>query len=393
MTSLPAAVWRLMLAYALMMAGTPMMVLIAGIIGMDFAPSQGLATLPIALVVVGVALSTLPTGRLLARWGRRRVFLGSGGVAICAAVFAASSLMAGSFAAFCAAAFLTGWAAAAGHQYRFAALELVPAEAAPRATSMLLLGGILAAFIGPEMAVAGRNMLETEYAGSYLLLVGGYLAGMVLIGFNRDLPGHASAQRLAGRPLREIMTSPVMVLAIAAAALGYAVMSFIMTATPISMHRHAGHSLESTKFVIQSHIVAMYLPAVAYAWLQARMGYSGLLWAAVVIYGLCLGIALVDTGFLHYWVALVLLGIGWNFLFLTGTNLLPTGYRPEERFKVQSVNDFVVFSVQATVSLSSGWFLFRWGWSGVLWTSLPMVLLFAALLWQYGPRLPSPSKG
>lgn len=366
-----------------------MMFLIAGIIGADFAPSQGLATLPIALLVVGVALATLPTGKFMSRWGRRRVFLAYGGLAIVATVFAAWSLIIDSFVAFCLAALMMGWAAAAGHQYRFAALELVSPELAPKATSLLLLGGILAAFVGPELAVAGRYLMGTQYAGSYLLLIGGYIIGMALVASNPDVHQVVAAEDRGGRPLGQVLRSPVMILAVGSAMLSFAVMSFIMTATPISMHRHAGHSLESTKFVIQSHIVAMYLPSVAYAWLQARVGYRGMLWLGVAAYGLCLGVALVDTGFLHYWVALVILGVGWNFLFLTGTNLLPQGYRAEERFRVQSMNDFLVFSTQATVALSSGWFLFWWGWNGVLWTSVPMVLLFVFLLVRYQGRLPS----
>jgi MFS family permease len=388
---MPAEVWRLTAAYALMMAGTPLMVLIAGIIGMEFAPSPGFATLPIALVVVGVALSTLPTGGLLGKWGRRRVFLAYGVLAILAAICAAWSLVAESFVAYCGAALMIGWAAAAGHQYRFAALEQVPAHLAPRATSLLLLGGILAAFIGPEMAVAGRYLLATEYAGSYLLLIGGYLAGMVLIGLNDDVPLPTGARRLAGRPIGEILRSPVVILAISAAALGYAVMSFVMTATPISMHRHSGYTLEETKFVIQSHIVAMYLPSIAYAWLYSRFGHLGILRAGAVCCGLGLATALGGAGFLNYWLALALIGIGWNFLFLSGTNMLPSGYRPEERFKVQSMNDFAVFSVQAVASLSSGWFLFHWGWSGVLWTSVPMLLLFMLLLSRLRKDLPRPS--
>lgn len=376
-----------MIAYSLMMAGTSLMVLLAGIIGTDIAPSSDLATLPIALVVVGVASSTLPTGKLLHRYGRRRVFIVYGFVAIASALVAMWSVTTASFTGFCAAAVLMGWAGAAGHQYRFAALEAVPAEMAPKATSFLLLGGILAAFVGPELAVRGRGLLGTEYAGSYLLLSFSYATGLLIVSFYRDAAHTGGAHTSTGRPLREILASPVVILAVASAAIGYAIMSFIMTATPISMHTHSGHSLEATKFVIQSHIAAMYLPALLFAWLFARLGYRGMMWAGIGTYLACLGIAALNTAFLNYWLALILLGVGWNFLFLSGTNLLPQGYRPEERFRVQSTNDFLVFSVQAIVSLSSGWFLFHWHWQGILLACMPMVIGYCVLLWLV--RLPA----
>jgi MFS family permease len=374
----------LMIAYSLMMAGTSLMVLLAGIIGTDFAPSTDLATLPIALVVVGVASSTLPTGKLLHRFGRRRVFIAYGFIAIAAALTAMQSLISGTFIGFCLAAFMMGWAGAAGHQYRFAALEAVPAEMAPKATSFLLLGGILAAFVGPELAVRGRGLLSTEYAGSFLLLSFSYVVGLVIISFNRDAEVTQSDHHGSGRPLSEILRSPVVILAISAAALGYGVMSFIMTATPINMHLHSGHSLEATKFVIQSHIAAMYLPSLVFAWLFGKLGFRGMIWSGVIVYVVCLGFAALNTQFLNYWLSLILLGIGWNFLFLSGTNLLPHGYRREERFRVQSMNDFLVFSVQAVVSLCSGWFLFHWQWKGVLLACIPLVLAFLVLLWSSG---------
>jgi MFS family permease len=380
LSALPPAVWRLTVAYSLMMAGTSLMVLLAGIIGQDFAPSAGLATLPIALIVVGLAASTLPTGRLLVRFGRRRVFVAYGLLAVAAALTAMQSLVLDSFTGFCIAATLMGWSAAAGHQYRFAALEAVPAERAAKATSVLLFGGILAAFIGPEIAVRGQRLLATEYAGSFLLLSGSYLAGLALISFHRDNALSASGHGGAGRPLAEILRAPVVVVAVSAAALGYGIMSLLMTATPISMHTHAGHSLEVTKFVIQSHIAAMYLPSLLYAGLHRRWGHRGLLWSGVLLYALCLLVAMLNTEFLTYWAALVLLGVGWNFLFLSGTNLLPRGYRPEERFRVQSVNDFLVFSVQALVSLGSGWLLYHWQWNGLIYACVPLVAAFIALL-------------
>jgi MFS family permease len=371
-----------MLAYSLMMAGTALVVLIAGIIGVDFAPEPGLATLPVALAIIGVAGSTLPTGWCLVRWGRRRVFVAYGVLAIAAALFSAWSLVQDSFPAYCAGAFMLGWAAAAGHQYRFAALEQVPAELAPKATSVLLLGGIIGAFIGPEIAVRGRSLVETPYAGSYLLLACAYLAGVFLVSMTPDSRVESKELQLPRRPTREVLFSPVVMLAISSAAMAYGVMSFLMTATPISMHQHAGHSLEATKVVIQSHIIAMYLPSLVFASLLARLGFRKLLIAGVVALFGCMLAALGGTALSNYWLSMVLLGVGWNFLFLGGTNLLVYGYRASERFRVQAVNDFMVFGVQATVAVGSGWVLSRLGWYGLVLVTLPMLALFTMALWR-----------
>ena len=381
MNNLPIQVWRLMLTYALMMAGTSLTVLIAGIIGSHFAPSPGLATLPVALSIVGLATSTLPTGRLQHRYGRRKVFIGYGFLAVSAALLAALSLVQHSFVGFCAATVMMGWSAAAGHQYRFAAMECVSAEQAPKATSVLLFGGILAAVVGPEIAVRGQFLLATPFAGSYLLLAGIYILGIVLMAFYREARAGEFLHGRQGRPLREVIRSPVIILAVAASALGYGVMSFVMTAGPVSMHEHAGHSMQATKWVLQSHIAAMYLPSLVYPWLYSRMGYRGLMWTGVAALLACLFIGSLNTDFLHFWLTMVILGVGWNFLFLSGTNLLRYGYRDEERFKVQSFNDFLVFSIQGVASLGSGWFLYHWGWQGVLYASAPLVLLFALLAW------------
>lgn len=369
-----------MVAYALMGAGTSLMVLIAGIIGLNFAPSPVYATLPIALTVVGLSLSTLPTGRLLNRFGRRRVFISYGFLAVIAALLATQSLRLGSFEGFCLAAMLMGWSTAAGHQYRFAAMESVPAELAPKATSILLFGGILAAVVGPEIAVRGQYLLATEFAGSYLMLAFVYVLGIIIISFYHETRVIEESHSLKGRPLFEILRSPVIILSVSASAVGYGVMSFVMTAGPVSMHEHAGHGIQATKLVLQSHIAAMFLPSLIYPWLFSRLGYKGLMWAGTAAMFLCLMVGLINTDFIHYWLTMVILGIGWNFLFLSGTNLLRYGYRDEERFKVQSFNDFLVFSIQGIASLSSGWFLYQWGWQGVIWASVPMVVIFALLI-------------
>jgi MFS family permease len=203
--------------------------------------------------------------------------------------------------------------------------------------------------------------------------------GIFVVSFYRDSSTVSDHSPRAGRPLLEIMRSPVIVLAIASSAVGYAVMSFVMTAGPISMHEHAGHNMQATKWVLQSHILAMYIPSLVYPWFYSKLGYRGMMWAGVVAYLVCLSIGFINTHLIHFWLTMVILGVGWNFLFLSGTNLLRFGYRDTERYKVQSFNDFLVFSIQAVASLSSGWFLYHWGWRGVLTASVPLVLLFALL--------------
>ena len=339
-----------------------------------------MATLPVALGVVGVASSTLPTGKLLGRFGRQKVFVSYGLLAICSALIASASLVHGSFVGFCAGTYLIGWSAAAGHQYRFAALESVPANLAARATSTLLLGGLLGAFTGPELAVRGRWLLETEYAGSFLLLAVSYVAGSIIVSFHHDRLPNPVKPGGGSRSLSAVLGGSVIIVAIASAAIAYGVMSLVMAATPISMHQHSGHSLEATKFVIQCHIGAMYLPSLVYGTLLGRLGIRTMLWTGVAALFASIAIAFAGVLFVNYWLALILLGVGWNFLYLTGTNLLPHGYCPEDRFRVQSTNDFIVFSVQAMVSLGSGWLLFHWNWHGLLLTCVPLLTAFALFL-------------
>jgi MFS family permease len=208
-----------------------------------------------------------------------------------------------------------------------------------------------------------------------------YVLGIILISTYVETPMAVDHKTMNGRPLFQIMRSPTVILAVGASAVGYGVMSFVMTAGPVSMHEHAGHDMQATKWVLQSHIAAMYLPSLIYPWLFSKLGYKGLMWTGVTALLLCLVIGSINTDFIHYWLTMVILGIGWNFMFLSGTNLLRHGYRDEERFKVQSFNDFLVFSMQGVASLSSGWFLYHFGWQGVLYASAPLILAFALLAW------------
>ncbi len=395
MKTLPKQVWLLAATYALMLSGASVIILTAGIVGTRIAPSPGLATLPVALAILGVASMTLPVGLLMARLGRKRVFLIFAGVAASGALLASWSLSIQSFSWFCVSTFWIGSTGAAAQQYRFAAIDCVSGDQIPKAASAVLMGGIVSALIGPEVALLGKDFFSTEFTGSFVLLAGVFVSGgLVLL----SLKDSRLKQQEAGhdsRPVLRILRQPVVIAAIAASAIGFGVMSLVMTATPISMHNHYGLGITDTKRVIQSHIAGMYLPSLASGWLIGRFGFQRMMSVGLTAYLLCLGIAYAAPGLFNFWLALVLLGVGWNFLFVSGTSLLPRGYAPGERFKVQSTNDFLVFSVQATGSLSSGWFLYHWGWEGVILTCLPAVGLLAIILLLTRPdsRRPFPVNG
>jgi len=375
-----------MLASAFGMTVAPMVVFVGGIVGVALAPTPGLATLPVAALVIGTASAVLPVSRLMQRFGRKRVFLANalvGAVGACMSTWAISTAQ---FFAFCLGVGILGASLATIQQFRFAAMESVPAQQAPNAAALVLLGGLIAAFLGPELAHGAKDYLDGEFAGSFLTLaVCCLLGGLVLLFYQEHTPGLAPETAAPSRPWGEILAQPVLWVAVLSGAVGYAVMSYIMTATPVSMHAMMGHSLEDTKWVIQSHICAMFLPSFFSGWLINRFGLIKMMLAGIVVYLVTGAVALSGQGLMHYWLGLVLLGVGWNFLFVSGTALLPQSYLASERYRVQGLNDFVVFGVQAVASLSSGYVIFQLGWNALVLLAAPMLLiqLLALLNWRF----------
>ncbi|WP_022941737.1 MFS transporter [Psychromonas hadalis] len=375
MQKLPFNVWLLMIVGALAMSAASIVVFTGGIIGNDLAPSANLATLPLALMVVGTAVAVIPVTLLMQRFGRKKIFIVGANKSIFGALVASYAISQSAFWLFCFGTFMLGVGLAFVQQYRFAAMESVAPDQMANAAAKVLLGGLAAAIIGPELALLSRDTLSQPFAGAYLALAVLYFFAMLLLFLYR--PNHIQEKITpsSGRKLSQIIQQPIFWVALLAATIGYALMSFIMTATPMSMHIHDGYSLNETKWVIQSHIMAMFLPSFFSGFLITRYGAAKMMMMGLFAFALCLIIALVDRSLLHYWCALILLGIGWNFLFVSGTALLPQSYQANERFKVQALNEFCVFSVQAVASLSSGWILYQFGWQTLLLISFPMLLV------------------
>ncbi len=379
-------VWLLALVNAVALSAFPMMMLIGSIIGARLAGAEQWATLPIALVVIGTACGVIPAAGSMARLGRRWTFVLFVLIGAGACLLAGQALATSSFPLFCVSAALLGTTNAALQQVRFAAMESVPLEQGPTAASIVMCAGIVAAFLGPELALLGQHAFAVEYLGSYLLALACFLVGGLLLLFYLPAPAHGQAPAGEARPLAEMLANPLLVLAIASGAVAFVVMSFVMTATPVSMHLHHGHSLEDTKWVIQSHIAAMFLPSLFAAWLFRLLGIRGMMIAGLACYGVTVAIGLLDVSVLGFWGQLVMLGIGWNFLFVSGTALLPKAHREGEQYRAQALNDSVVFSTQALASLSAGWAISSVSWQAALLLCLvPMGMMVSALAWQRQP--------
>jgi len=371
----------LMLANALAFAATPMMMFVGSLVGSELAPSAAWATLPIAAMVVGTALGVMPATRVMQRQGRKW------GLLIYCFCGAISCLLGGyavaqqSFVLFCASAALLGMTNAALQQMRFAAMESVDQQHSPSAAALVMCGGIVAAILGPELAVLGYEFTAVAYEGSYWLVALSFMsAGALLLGYQGQEHTSAVVQG-EGRSIRELLLSPSFCLAMASGCVAFVVMSFVMTGTPISMHHHQGHSLEDTKWVIQWHIASMFLPSLVapllFRWLKIR----GLMVAGLLCYCGTIVIGLMDLSVMGYWYQLVLLGVGWNFLFVSGTALLPSSYEPHEAYRAQALNDSAVFSMQALAALTAGFAISNFSWASILLVCLlPMVLMLLVLL-------------
>jgi len=361
---------------------TVLVVTIGGIAGGTLAPSPAWATLPMSLMVVGTAVSVIPAAILMGRVGRRRGFIASTLGAAAAALLGAVALWQQSFPLFCACTFLIGAKVAVVQQYRFAAAESVAPTEAGSAVSLVLVGAVGGAFLGPAVLGYGEHLLpEIRFGGAFVLLAGFFVAAAMLFGAYREplvaVPHSAGPGR---RSLGRISRRPLFMVAVFAGMVAQGVMTFIMTATPISMHVVDGFTLDETAAVIRAHVLAMYVPSLVSALLIGTIGIPWLMALGVGALAATLSIALLGHEYLHYWSSLLLLGIGWNFLFVGATSLLLQSYLPEERYTAQAANDFCVFGVAALASLLAGSVVHLVGWAGVLWGSLPPVVLMALVL-------------
>ena len=353
-------------------------VFISGIIGSQLTPIKTLSTLPPSIYVVGTAAATIFAAKIMSIIGRRLGFVFSSVAGSIACLIGAYSIMIESFFIFCIAKFILGATMAFTHQYRFAAAESVEKDKAPKAISSLLLAGIVAAFLGISLSNYTKNFVSDYlYVGSYLTLAILTLVPSFLLFFFRDISevSFVSNEENKSRNYLEFLSDPKFLQAITSAAFAYAVMSFLMTATPISMHIVHHLSLEKTGIVLQFHVLAMFLPSLFTGNLIKKFGYSYMMYAGVLFYILTILMSFFEPSFLNYFISLIFLGIGWNFLFISGTSLLVTTYKPEEKFKAQGFNDLLVFSSMAIASLSAGVLISLASWKTVNLFCIPFLIL------------------
>lgn len=373
-------VFLLALAHAIMMSVNSLMVTSAAIIGSQLATNKALATLPLALQFVAVMSTTIPASILMGRLGRKSGFLIATVIGLIGAVCGISGVYQDSFWLFCVGSIGTGIYTGFGNYFRFAATEVTPAEKKNTAISYVLAGGVLAAVVGPNLANLSKDVFETAYLGTIISIFVLYsLNGINFLWMKLPRPV-APELRQTTRSMLAIAAQPSFIVAVMSAAIGYSVMVLLMTATPLEMtHQH--HQFSDVAFVIQWHVLGMFVPSFFTGHLINRFGAQRIIISGVALMLLCISINFNGSSITHFWGALLLLGVGWNFMFIGGTSLLTETYSPAESAKAQAFNDFVVFSAAALSSFSAGALLHLLGWQLVNYAVLPLITL--ALLSQF----------
>lgn len=367
-------------AQALFQTVSVLVMTVGALAGGAIAIDPSLATAPIAAMFLGTATFMIPASLWMAKVGRRAGFLAGSALGIAAGLVAAWGVGAGSLVLLCLGTFLVGAYQAFAQFYRFAASEVADDAFRPRAISLVLAGGIVAALLGPMLGRAGGPLLATAYQGSFLILSAvSAIAFVVLLALRvPPLPVHAGG----GRPLSEIVAQPTYLVALFSAATGYGIMILAMTATPLAMQSHH-HDMAAAAHVIQLHVLGMFLPSFFTGGLIARFGVLRVMLAGVALLSTHVLVALSGTTFPSFASALVLLGVGWNFLYVGGTTLLTRTYAPEERGRAQATNDFAIFAVGLLCSFSAGPLLVHFGWQTMNALLLPWLAVAAlVILWH-----------
>ena len=354
----------------------PVNVFLSGIIGSTLSPIKSLQTLPTSLMIVGIAVFSFFAAQIISKIGRKSGFLYAALFSSVSALLAAYAVWDKSFYLFCSACFFIGIGMSFTHQYRFAAAESVKKSFIPKALSIVMLATIFSALLGPNIANFNKDLINGHlYVGSYLSLSVLTFIPVIFLSFYSPKIEPMSTREHKGRSYLELILQPRFLQATASAAFAYAVMSFLMTATPINMHVMEHYSLNKTGIVIQLHIISMFLPSLITGILVKKFGHSKIIYAGVGFFILTILLSFFETSFFNYLFALVFLGIGWNFLYLSGTGLLVLSYREKEKFKAQGFNDILVFSIQALASLSAGYMLSMTSWKTMNLIAVPFLIL------------------
>lgn len=384
----PAAkrnLWVLTVAQSLGGANAPIVISLGGLVGQHLSPDPGLITLPVSLLNLGLALGTLPAAYVMRRFGRRSGYLFGAGIGTISGLVAALGIALGSFVIFCLGTAAAGFYSSYVQSYRFAAADYHPGAESQKAISRVLIGGLVAAIIGPQLVIWTRDALPgTPFAGSFVSQAAlAALAVPVLLMLARSPSSRTSgAEAQGGRPLLKILGTSRYLLAIATGVVSYGLMTFVMTASPIAMVGH-GHSVDQAALGIQWHILAMYGPSFFTGRLMVRFGKERVAAVGLLLIGCSAAVALSGFDIAHFWVALILLGVGWNFGFIGATSMVADCYTPAERSTVQGANDFLVFGTVACASFSAGSLLHSSGWETINWVVLPAVaLVLVPLVWR-----------
>jgi len=378
---------RLAIAQALAGANATVVYATGAVLGNTLAPDKALATLPITIFVVGMAACTLPAGAVAYRFGRSAAFQLGTGCGVLVGLLGALAVFLGSFWLFCLATFFGGAYAAVVLTFRFAAADCVPPERRARALGAVMAGGVFAGVLGPQLVTYTMDLWPPYlFAATYLAQAGvAALCALILLGVR--LPAPKAAESRAGRPLVEIARQPRFISAVTAGVISYLIMNFIMTSAPLAM-RLCGLSQDDANLGLQWHVIAMYAPSFVTGRIIARFGAPRVVIAGLFLSACAAVAGLTGISIGHFWLTLILLGLGWNLGFLGASAMVLECHTTEERTRVQSLNDFLVFGLMVIGSFASGGLLNSYGWEVVCWVSLPPLCAAAATLWATGAFRP-----
>jgi len=364
---------------AMLFTNNSTLIAINGLAGLALAPSVSLATLPVTCWVVGGGLATMRASQYMKKVGRQAGLIRGASIGILGALICAAAIWISSFWLLCFGALVFGAFNAFGQYYRFVAAEVAPPDFRAKAVSLVLAGGLVGGILGPTTSRFTADLIGPRFTGAYMALIIFSLITMAILSRIRIPDLSAAEQAGSGRPMSVIAKQPKYIVAVMAGAISYGVMNFLMTSTPIAM-RGCGHPFGDATFVISSHVVAMFAPSFVTGGLIKRLGVIPVMLAGAALNIASVGIALAGVAVANFWWSLVLLGVGWNFLYIGATTLLTETYRPEERAKAQGTNETAIFAMMAISSFSSGMIVTNAGWEKVNYAATPLIAIVVAAL-------------